>query len=920
MSLFSSWFRPSGRLSSGAKLSSGMKLPPGVRRLFRLPGHRSRILRDLDEEMRIHFAMRVEELPSLGMSEVDAEAEALRRFGDPEEYHDYAEGRAARRSRWLSFTEWLTEWTQDVRFATRQFRKSPGFTAIAVLTLALGIGANTAIFSVVHHLLLAPLPYPDGNRIVKLVLSNDDFSQGPSTTTLQAWHERARSFDMIAAVSVQSIAIESREEQDSVHAFITSNFLQLLGLHPTIGRGFTPEEERPGGPAVAMIGYGLWQRSYGGRADALGSTVHVDGRPYTIVGVAPRDMAIPMSYPGNFRMRLLQDALPGVWLPASLDSMGDADVFAKLRPGVSAQQASRELQAIGESVPGYSRYETQARAMHAQDFLDPREARTVKVLFVAVGVLLLIACANIANLLLSRSWARRREFAVRAALGAGRARLARQILTESVLLALAGGILGVGVAWQTVKIIVALRPPALENLAGIRLESTVLLWSAGISVLTGVLFGCAPALLAGARSVGDVLRSETRGASGGGASRRMRSALIVLEIAMSLVLLIGAGLLVRSFVALQQIPLGFDPHGLVTVDVMLPRPTRQGLPAERRRALRAAVLERLRAVPGVIDAAVGTLPGDAYGALESLSTEPATNGYSRSVSQFSVTFMSPSYFRVAGMSLVQGRLPDSVAWASSPNASPFEVPTEVVVNRGLARRFWPDGRAVGARMHSARDSRGRSATYIVVGVVNDVHIPGQRAAIKEAGLYRLPWLPASTFLVRAAPSEATNVAAALRGVIAEVDPGIIVRLVSTGDDYLNDALAPTRFAMALLTAFALIALVLSAVGLYGVIAYSVTQRKREIGVRIALGAQSTDVAGLVIGEGLRLVAAGIVIGMAGAIAATRALRGMLYGVGPADPATFGAIVLLLGVIAMLASYVPARRALRVDPLETLREV
>lgn len=920
MSRFSSWFRTGGRISSGAKRSSGVKLPPGVRRLFRLPGTRARILRDLDEEMRIHFAMRIEELRSLGMSEADAEAEALRRFGDPAEYHDYAERRATRRAHWLRVTDWLTEWTQDVRFATRQFRKSPGFTAIAVLTLALGIGANTAIFSVVHHLLLAPLPYPDGNRIVKLVLTNGDFSQGPDRPTLQAWHARAHSFDMIAAVSVQSIMIESREEQDSVHAFITSNFLQLLGLHPTLGRGFTPEEERPGGAAVAIIGYGLWQRSYGGRADALGSTVHVGGRPYTIVGVAPRDMAIPMSYPEGLRMRL-REALPGIWLPASLDSLGGADVFARLRPGVSAEQATRELHAIAESVPGYGRYKTQARAMRAQDFLDPREARTVEVLFVAVGVLLLIACANIANLLLSRSWARRREFAVRAALGAGRARLARQMLTESVLLALAGGILGVGVAWQTVKLIVALRPPALENLAGIHIESTVLLWSAGISVLTGVLFGCAPALFAGARSVGDVLRSETRGASGGGASRRMRSALIVLEIAMSLVLLIGAGLLVRSFVALQQIPLGFDPHGLVTLDVMLPRPSRQGLPAERRRALRAALLERLRAVPGVMDAAVGTLPGDAYGGIDSLVTEPDANGYSRSVSQYSETFMSPNYFRVAGMSLIQGRLPDSVAWASSPNASPFEVPTEVVVNRRLARQFWPDGRGViGARLHTGRDGRGRSETYIVVGVVNDVDMPGPRTAMREAEVYRLPWLPASTFLVRAAPSEVRNVAAALRRVTAEVDPGIIVRTVNTGDDFLSDRLAPTRFAMALLTAFAIIALVLSTVGLYGVIAYSVTQRRREIGVRIALGAQSTDVAGLVVGEGLRLVAAGIVIGVVGAAAATRALRGMLYGVGPADPVTFGAIALLLAAIAVLASYVPARRALRVDPLETLREL
>ncbi|MEP6494958.1 MAG: ADOP family duplicated permease [bacterium] len=900
-----------------SKFSS--RVPSGVRRLFRLPRTRARMLTDMDDEAAFHVAMRVDELRALGMSEAEAEVEALRRFGDSDEFRSYAARRAARQSRWHAAVDWFHEWTQDARFALRQFRKNPGFTAIAVITLALGIGANTAIFTVVHRLLLAPLPYPDGNRIVMLVEGEGNESDRPTAATLRLWRSRAHSLESIATIAIDGIVVESREEQDTIPAYITSTYLQMLGVHPALGRTFTADEERAGGPPVAMISYGVWQRAYGGRADALGKMVRLEGRAYTIVGVAPPTIGTPMS-PGGFRMHRLHEPVPGMWLPSSLDAMKANDrplSFARLRQGVSPTQASKELQFIADSVSGALAGEhgrTSPHVRRAQDLLDPRETRMIEVLFAAVGVLLLIACANVANLLMSRAWTRRREFAVRIALGAGRGRLARQVLTESLLLALAGGVLGVGVAWQTLKIIIALRPPALENLASVHLEAAVLLWTAVIAVVTGIVFGCAPALFAGARFVGDVLRSETRAGSGGGTARRLRSSLIVFEIAMSLVLLVGAGLLVRSFVALQRIPLGFEPRGLAQVEaIFMLGPPRETRP-ERATALRAAVIERVRAVPGVTDAAWGTLPGDGYGEGGPLETEPDGTGQFRSVPEFSTIFMSPNYFRLAHMSLVDGRLPDTLTWLPSALPSDASVVREVVVNRGLAQRFWPNGGVIGAHLYQ-RDRNVRS--YTVVGVVDDINMPGPRASIKSAQLYMLAGMIAQTFIVRTAAPTATMVPA-LRAAAAAVDRAVVVRTATTGEAYLDEALAPTRFAMALLAAFSIVALLLSAIGLYGVIAYAVTQRTREIGIRVALGAEPKAVAGLVVGGGLRLAALGVGLGALAAVAATRALTSLLYAVSPADPATFIAIALLVATIALLASYIPARRALRIDPTEALR--
>jgi predicted permease len=892
------------------------KLPPSVRRLFRLPRRRASMLRELDDELASHFAMRVDELRALGMSEGEAMAEARRRFGDAEEYHAWAERRVTRRARRLGFADWLAEWGQDARFALRQVKGARGFTAIVVLTLALGIGANTAIFSVVHRLLLAPMPYANGGRIVMPVGGAGDsfpFRGRPSAELMRAWLARTHTIEGIAGAAELMFSVQPDGTVDTITtAIITSNFLSILGERPELGRTFRPDEERTDVPTVAMISHAMWQRAYGGRRDVLGQTVEHEGRPVTIVGVTPPGLAVPLS----------TNAAPDIWLPGPLEQAGDGngavggpDLYALLRPGASVEAATAELRTVAAGLPDSVRGRGELHVVRAQDLLDARERRAVQVLFFAVGALLLIACANVANLLLARAWTRQREFAVRGALGASRWRLARQVLTESVMLALTGGVLGTGVAWLALRIIVALRPPALDHLADVHINPAVLLWSLGVSLVTGVLFGCAPALLAGARAVGDVLRRETRGSSAGAASRRVRSALTVVQIAMSLVLLVGSGLLVRSFAALQDMRLGYEPRGLVYADVITGRQTR-----ERKPDITWEILDRLRALPGVTGAAIGTMPGKGFIGMGGLEVETDHAGHTTRVPMLGTIFITPDYFRVAKIAVLEGRLPDSTVVSPDAKAH-IVISPEVMVNRELARRVWPNGGAIGSRLREPatqwRPTPGPWST--IVGIVDDARTPevhGEVAAIQVYSLYpaRLGNVP---FIVRTRASGDVS-APVIKHAIASLDPGIYVRAMTSGDTYLRDGLAPTRFAMALLTAFALLALALAAVGLYGVIAYGVTQRTREIGVRIALGAEPRTIVARVMGSGARLALAGVVIGTALALASARVLRSMLYDVSPDDPLTIVAIVAIVVVTTLVASYVPARRALRIEPTEALR--
>ncbi|HUQ81075.1 MAG TPA: ADOP family duplicated permease [Gemmatimonadaceae bacterium] len=807
----------------------------------------------------------------------------------------------------------LEDLVHDLRLAGRQLRKAPAFTAIATLTLALGIGANTAIFSVVHHLLLAPLPYPDGDRIVALGAKQVDGSFFPIVggPLLDAWRQRARSVEAFGTSNERTFQVPEASAHDSVVGSVVSpEFVGIVGARPIIGRGFLTTDANPDAPAVAMISSRLWRQSFGSRREIIGSTLHVSGRPYTVVGVTDMHAELPRPRRNDLSRALIPWSVgkqPDVWVAQRIDVNAESvgDLFAKLRAGVTPDRAALELDAIMHSVPDSTRNRgVSTGVMRSQDFLEPKEVRAIQVLFLAVGVLLLIACVNVANLLLARAWSRRRELAIRMTLGAGRGRIVRQILTESLTLAFAGGALGLLLASQGLRAIIAVRSPALEHLAEVRLERGVLLWSLSLSLATGVLFSLAPALFASARSANDALRGETRGASGSTAARRSRSALVVAEVALSLVLLVGAGLLVRAFLTLQRAPLGFAPSGLVSVGVFTPP---RAVPADLRQALREATLERLRAVPGVVGVSVGTMPGVGMIVTADLEVENNTAPRATGIHASTSTFANADYFRVAGIPLIAGRLFDSTS-ASEQN--------ELVINRSLAQKLWPNGNAVGSRMRLY----ARSPWKTVVGIVGDVRIPGVMGGHDEIQTYGppIPQVPTGAFLVRTS-LPADVIAPTLQKAIASVDTRLRVSNPTTGDGFIREALAPARFAMTLLVVFSVVALALAMIGLYGVVAYTVTQRTREIGIRVALGAQRRAITRLVVGDGIRLVMAGLVIGLAAAAAAAHVLGSMLYGMSPADPVTYAAVALLVVGIALVASYAPTRRALRIDPTEALRD-
>ncbi len=928
-------------------------LPRGVRHLFRLPLTRERLLQDADDEMHMHLDLWAQEFRKQGMSAHDAEAAALRRFGDLRGYRDHVARRAERKARWQRITEWFAEWGQDVRFALRHFAKAPAFTAIAVTTLALGIGANTAIFSVVHRLLIAPLPYANGDRVVALKTLGQvgvagslasmaaDAPSDPGSDLLRAWAQQTRSFEQVAGVAQVFVSIRPDSQQDTVsYAFTTANLLDLLGTRPSHGRMFTRAEEKPDANHVAMISHRWWHAAYDGRDDVLGKVLEYSGGKYTIVGVMPVGFTIPMSARA---LDGLSMPSPDVWLPAPIENTSIG--FGLLRPGISSTAVTNELNAIANAAeteaspspprPGASRDSIRARAMRAQDFLGSRERRTIEILFAAVGALLLIACANVANLLLVRAWTRRREFAVRMGLGAGRARLIRLALTESVLLAVGAGVLGVLVAWQGLRAIIALRPLALDRLADVQIDPTVLLWTGTISMFTGVLFGGAAAFFVASQSVADLLRSETRVSSAGGTSGRVRSSLIVVEIALSFALLVGAGLLTRSFVALQRTSLGFDPHNLVSVDVFFGPTIRR---AGRAIEVRQAILSRLRETPGIVGASLGTLPTAGFRDLPAIEVETRDGPRTVGISQFQKTWIEGDYFGASRITLIAGRAPNAGPSDESSTHGLGAFSEEVVVSRSLARRIAPGGSAVGARVRAkgvlarspppgaspggslgAPPQRAADAWSTIVGVVDDARLPGPRGDLETFQVYQMPVTPlgGTTYVARFA-SVPAHVESVLRKTIHLVDPTIIVRRVRVADDYLREAVAPTRFTLALLGAFAGVALFLAVVGLYGSIAYAVSQRTREIGIRIALGASATTVTRLVMGDGLRLALVGLVVGAGIAAAASRTLSSLLYTVTASDPATFAAIATLIGVVALAASYLPARRAVRIDPIDALR--
>jgi predicted permease len=797
---------------------------------------------------------------------------------------------------------------QDIRYAARMLRRQPGFTTVAVLTLALGIGANTAVFTVVNAVLLRPLPYHDPDRLVVLLYGRPG--------RLTPWFSPLNYRDIISgATTLQDAAAftpstanltGSGEPERIDGASVSWNYFNVLGVAMRGGRGFV-EADGSGDASAVVIGDGLWRRRFGGRPDAIGSTIRLDGRARTIVGIAPADLQLPQGAefwkPLVFSARDVSPRSRGAqWI----------SVVARVRPDSDVQRSNALLQAVAARLA--AEYEptnggTTAAAVPLHQRMVRNVRQTLFVLLGAVGLVLLIACVNVANLLLARAQSRTREVAVRAALGAGRSRLVRQFLAESILLGLLGGTAGlVAAAWCT-RALIALGPASIPRLSEVAIDLRVLAFTIASAVGTSVLFGLVPALSAS----GSAVRSAGlagRGAVGAGGPHTRR-ALVICEMALAVVLLVGAGLLIRSYERLQQVKPGFDPDGVVTFNLSLPEakyPTTSEIAA-----FTDTLVSRLQTEPGVeAAAAVFGLPfaGDfsASTSFRKPSQPDLADGPSAGM-----RIVTPEYFKTMRIPLVAGRLFDAHDSETSPEV--------VLINRRTARRFFPDedpiGQQIRVGVNLSRDARSNNKT--IVGVVGDVKY-GSLDAETPPEIY-LPYaqqiVDEFTIAVRTS-GDPLALAPALRRNVAAIDRELPVADIAPMTAVVGASVAERRFTMLLLTTFAVVAATLAAIGIYGVLAYLVGQRTQEIGVRLAIGATPGNVVTLFVREGAALTLAGVACGLAGALAVTRALSTLLFGVTTTDPATFAAVAAALALVALLASYVPARRAARVDPMTALR--
>ncbi|HEY0970925.1 MAG TPA: ABC transporter permease [Gemmatimonadales bacterium] len=791
---------------------------------------------------------------------------------------------------------------QDVRYALRTLRRNIGFTAAAVLTLALGIGANAAIFGIVNGVLLRPLPYAEPDRLVMMWGTYPEF--GRTSTSLPDfldWREGAASFESMAASHGGTYNLTGTGEPEQLTASrVTANFFGTLGVHPVLGRGFLPDEDR-GGDNVAVLSHGLWRRRFGGDPSILGRAIQLSGQPYTVVGVAPE----------GFRFMDEVD----LWTPTNLDMEVPRraeflTVFGRLRPGVTVERADAELAGVlarlaREFPQTNATIGSEVVSMHT-DFVG--DVRTALLVFSgAVGLVLLIACANVANLLLARATAREREMAVRTAIGAGRGRIVRQLLTESVVIALLGAALGLAIAVAGVALLRGSQAELLPRIQEVRVDGAVVLFALALAVATGILFGLAPALRLSRGAVHDSLKEGARGATGGAAAR-IRNALVLSEVALALVLLVGAGLLVRSFERLNQVDLGFDPGSVLTYELLLPSAKFEDV--EQLPVAYDELLERTRAIPGVSAVAVSNnLPmgGAGYLSFTIEGRTPPPDAF-EDIQPFNVT---PGHFSVLRIPLRAGRLIEARDAAGAPPVA--------VVNEELVRRFLDGRDPIGRRITFGDPSNPETTWMTIVGVVGNVAQEGVTAA-PYPQLYRsLHQFPGrGVFVSMRTAGDPDAVAGAARRALRALDPELPLTDLMTMEQRVSADLARPRVSVALLGVFAGIALLLAAIGIYGVISYAVAQRTREIGIRMALGASTADVRRLVVRQGMAPALIGIAVGVVGALAVTRVMSSLLYGVSATDPVTFVGVPVVLAVIALAAAYVPARRATLVEPVNALR--
>ena len=804
----------------------------------------------------------------------------------------------------------MTSIWQDIRYAGRMLRRQPGFTLVAVLTLALGIGANTAVFTVVNGVLLRPLAYGDAGRLVVLMYGRPGrVSPWFSPPNYVDFTTQSGAFSDTAAFAPTTANVTGLGDPVRVDgAAVSWNFFAVLQTSPRLGRSFVADDARGSAASVVIISDGLWKRQFGSRTDVVGSTVHMDGKPMTIVGIAVPEVKLPRK--ADFWQPLI--FAPSDIAPAARGAQW-VSIVARLKPAVNLQQVNAVLTTISTRLAAdYPRTNDGrvALAVPLQQQMVSTVRPALLMLLAAVSVVLLIACVNVANLLLARSQGRSREVAVRAALGAGRGRLVQQFLSESLVLGGLGAVGGLAVAYASTRALVWLGPASIPRLADVSIDRRVLAFTVAIAFATSITFGLAPALASTGGAIARFI-GASRGAVGG-SSTRTRKLLVVCELALAVILLVSAGLLIRSYQQLQRVNPGFDPEHVLTFNVSLPEakyPT-----ATDDGAFVAALVSRLQTRPGIERAAaVFGLPfaGD-FSASTSFTRQGETD--SADAPSAGMRIVTPDYFATMKIPLKRGRLFDAHDDAAGPEV--------VLVNERAARRFWPGQDPIGQRIHVgvrlARDARSGQKT--IVGVVGDVKY-GALDAESPLEVY-LPYaqhqVDAVTIALRSA-GDPLSLAPVLRGDVAALDPEMPVADVQPMTALIGSSVAERRFTMLLLVCFAIVAMTLAAIGIYGVLAYVVSQRTQEIGVRLAIGASPGSVVGLFVREGATLVLAGLALGVAGALAATRAIATLLFGVTPADPLTFAGVGVSLALVALAATYVPARRAAMVDPMRALRD-
>lgn len=801
---------------------------------------------------------------------------------------------------------------QDLRYAFRLLAKSPGFTAIAILTLALGIGANTAIFSVVNGVLLRPLSFRDPSRLVIVAEKSPFPTISTSYQNFVDWRDQSRSFESMEGTRSTGLSLTGAGDPELLTArMATAGLFPLLGVEAREGRTFLPEEDKAGSAPVVMLTYGLWQRRFGGSREIIGKPITLDSRPYTVVGVLP---------PG---FQLLQPAdvfvpfVPwAVTLPDDRNWHPGIIAIARLKPGVSREQARTEMVGITKRLelqyPDYNTG-TSADVVGLQEQLVQNVRPALMLLLGAVSLVLLIACVNVANLLLARASSRGREVAIRTAMGAGRGRVVRQLLTESVLLSLGGGLLGIVFAWVSLGPLLKISAGSVPQVVPIELDRSVLVFTFVVSLITGLFFGLVPALRTAKLDLRETLNEGSRGSTSGPGHHRIRGVLVASEIALAVLLLVGSGLLLRSFFRLQDVPPGFQADHLLVADIPLSQ-TAYSKP-EQRYQFFDRLVERAKALPGVRSAgAASFLPVSGGGSVIhfNITGHPPKTPHDYVAAGYRT--VTPNYLETLGVPLLRGRM-------LTP-ADNDKAPAVVVINASMAAKYFPNENPLGKRLQLGATPDKDVPTMEIVGVIGDVR-PGlgvdpqteMYLPYRQADLI-LPVFQLSVVLRTAADPQLQT--AALRSALGEIDPNQPLVRVRTMEENMAATVAQPRFRTWLIGIFAAVALVLAAVGVYGVMSYTVTQRTSEIGIRVTLGAQPEDVFKAIVGEGLRLALAGVAIGTVAALALTRLLQSFLFGISAYDPITFLGVAMLLTMVAAAASFFPARRATLVDPMVALR--